>query len=266
MPTPSHNRLIVGLWSGSGSVDSALRLTSHLTDRVSTAPSEQGNRRISEAETENDELVSNLVQRMRRRTSELHTAAERSGIVAALIMGQVSRSRYALFLRNLLPAYQAMEVALRHHRGRPNFDGLAQPSLYRAERIVADLVDLEGLDWAALLPLLASGKRYAARVEWAGLSDMLIAHCYTRYLGDLYGGRMLAQRIMTRFGPDFRAIAFVTFPDIHDLDVFREAYRRDLDQVGGHLSDVEGVVEEAAVAFELNIQLSLEVGAWRGSG
>ena len=76
---------------------------------------------------------------------------------------------------------------------------------------------------------------------------------------------MLAQRIMTRFGPDFRALAFVTFPDIQDLDVFREAYRRDLDQVGGHLSDIEGVVEEAAVAFELNIKLSLEVGAWRGS-
>ena len=139
LPQPSDSR-------GSGSVDSALRLTSHLTDRVSTAPSEQGNCRVSEAETENDELVSNLVQRMRRRTSELHTAAERSGIVAALIMEQVSRSRYALFLRDSLPAYQAMELALRHHRGRPNFDGLAQPSLYRcAERIVADLVDLEGL-------------------------------------------------------------------------------------------------------------------------
>ena len=233
---------------------------------MSTAPSEQGNRRISEVETENDEAVSNLVQRMRRRTSELHIAAERSGIVAALIKGQVSRSRYALFLRNLLPAYQAMELALLHHRGRLNFHGLAQPSLYRAERIVADLIDLEGSGWAASLPLLASGERYAARVEWAGRSDMLIAHCYTRYLGDLYGGRMLAQRIMTRFGPNFQAVAFVTFPEIHDLDVFREAYRRDLDRAGGHLSDVEGVVEEAAVAFELNIQLSLEVGAWRGSG
>jgi heme oxygenase (biliverdin-producing, ferredoxin) len=229
-------------------------------------PPEQGNRRISEVETENDESVSNLVRRMRRRTSELHIAAERSGVVAALIRGHVSRSRYALFLRNLLPAYQAMELALLHRRGRPNFDGLAQPSLYRAERIVADLVNLEGSDWAAFLPLLASGEQYAARVEWAGPSDMLIAHCYTRYLGDLYGGRMLTQRIMTRFGPEFRAVAFLTFPDIGDLDVFREAYRRDLDRAGGHLSDIEGVVEEAAVAFELNIRLSLEVGAWPDSG
>jgi heme oxygenase len=233
---------------------------------VSTAPSEQGNLRISEAGTENYETVSNLVERMRRRTSELHIAAERSGIVAALIKGQVSRSRYALFLRNLLPAYQAMELALLHHRSRPNFDRLAQPSLYRAERIVADLVDLEGSDWAAVLPLLASGERYAARVEWAGHSEMLLAHCYTRYLGDLYGGQVLARRIVTRFGPDFRAVTFLTFPEIQDVNAFCESYRWNLDRAGSSLPDVDGVVEEAAVAFQLNIQLSLEVGAWRGFG
>lgn len=197
---------------------------------------------------------------MRRRTSELHIAAEQSGIVAAIIRGQVSRFRYALFLRNLLPAYRAMELAL------PNFDGLAQPSLYRTERIIADLINLNGSDWAASLPLLPSGERYAARVEWAGHSEMLLAHCYTRYLGDLYGGRVLARRIMTRFGPDFRAVAFLTFPDIQDVDAFCESYRRNLDRAVSSLPDVEGVVEEAAVAFTLNIRLSLEVDGWRGSG
>jgi heme oxygenase len=191
---------------------------------------------------------------MRRRTSNLHIAAERSGVVAALIEGQVSRARYALFLRNLLPAYQAMELALLHRRDRASFVGLAQPSIYRADRIVADLISLEGAHWAASLPLLASGERYAARVEWASGSDLLIAHCYTRYLGDLSGGRMLAQNILKSFGPDFGAVAFLTFPDIQDLAMFREAYRRDIDRAGEHLSDGEGVVEEAAVAFEFNIQ------------
>jgi hypothetical protein len=66
-----------------------------------------------------------------------------------------------------------MELALLRHRGRPV---LAQPWLYRAERIIADLIDLKGSDWATSLPLLASGGRYAARVAWAGFSDMLIAH------------------------------------------------------------------------------------------
>jgi heme oxygenase len=204
-----------------------------------------------------------LAQRMRGRTRELHVLAERSGIVAALLRGQVSRSCYALYLRNLLPAYQAMEQALRQNHDRPEFAGLAQPSLYRAESIVADLEDLAGSEWATCLPLLPSGDRYAARVGSAGRGATLIAHCYTRYLGDLYGGQVLGQRLAKRFGPTFRALAFNRFPGIPDLDGFRAAYHANLNRAGDHLADIEAVVEEAAVAFDLNIQLSLEVDAFR---
>jgi heme oxygenase len=193
---------------------------------------------------------------------ELHAAAEASGIVAELIQGQITRSHYALYLRNLLPAYQAMEASLQRNRGRSIFDGLAHPSLYRADRIVADLRDLSGSDWAESLPLLASGKQYADRVAWVGQSELLIAHCYTRYLGDLNGGRILLQRVLRRFGQNFAAVAFVTFPDIEDMDGFRAAYRRNLDNTGRHLSNPIGVIEEAAIAFQLNIELSYAVSDW----
>jgi heme oxygenase len=225
---------------------------------------------MANAETETDKLGSttsltpSLTQRLRRRTSELHHAAEASGIVAKLMQGQITRSRYALFLRNLLPAYQAMEAALQHNRGRPIFAGLAQPSLYRADRIVTDLAHLEGSGWAGSLPLLASGRLYADRIAWVGQSELLIAHCYTRYLGDLNGGRVLMQRVLRRFGPDFPAVAFITFPDIQDMDGFCAAYRRNLDGTGRYLSDASGVVEEAAIAFQLNIEVSHAVSNWCG--
>ncbi len=45
--------------------------------------------------------------------------------------------------------------------------------------------------------------------------------------------------------------------------MFRTAYRRTLDQAGDRLGDVEAVVEEAAVAFELNMRVSVEVDAFR---
>jgi heme oxygenase len=73
------------------------------------------------------------------------------------------------------------------------------------------------------------------------------------------GGRVLMRRVLTRFGPDFPAIAFVTFPDIPDLAEFQTAYRRNLDSAGIHLSDSSAVVEEAAIAFQLNIELSRKV-------
>lgn len=200
---------------------------------------------------------------MRGRTAELHRTAECSGFVGALLGGSVHQSTYALYLRNLLPAYQAMEGALQKHRDRPEFRRLAQPVLYRAAKIAADLDDLAGPDWTTSVPLLSSGARYAARVVWAGDRPILIAHCYTRYLGDLNGGRRLGQRLMQQFGEASRALAFTSYPEIQDLDGFRIAYRRDLDRAGEGLADLEAVVEEAAVAFELNIQLSLEVDAFR---
>jgi heme oxygenase len=168
-----------------------------------------------------------LVQRMRARTAELHARAEQSGIVAAILAGQVSQSGYALYHRNLLPAYQAMERALLRSRGQPGIGEIAQPLLYRvlyrACSIAGDLASLAGPGWAARLPLLPSGERYATRVAWAGRghSALLIAHAYTRYLGDLNGGRILRRRLVRLFGPDFRAVAFT---ELDGTASPREAY------------------------------------------
>jgi heme oxygenase (biliverdin-producing, ferredoxin) len=206
-----------------------------------------------------------LVQRMRARTAELHARAERSGIVAAILAGHVSQSGYALYLRNLLPAYQAMERALLRSLGRPGIGEIAQPLVYRARSIAEDLANLAGPGWAARLPLLPSGERYATRVAWAGRghSALLIAHAYTRYLGDLNGGRILRQRLVRLFGPDFRAVAFTEFPGISDVGAFASSFRQALDRAGDRVTDVECLVQEAAIAFEMSIRLSEDVDDFR---
>ena len=85
-----------------------------------------------------------LAHRLRARTIKEHARAELCGIVAAILTGTVTRPAYALYLRNLLPAYQEMERALRRHRARPGMAFLAQRSLLRARWIVADLDALAG--------------------------------------------------------------------------------------------------------------------------
>jgi heme oxygenase len=199
---------------------------------------------------------------MRRRTTDLHAQAERSGVVAAVLQGRVSKPRYALYLRNLLPAYQAMERALQRNRDRPGYRELAQPALYRSASIVSDLGELAGPDWATALPLLSSGEDYAARVELAATGGGLIAHCYTRSLGDLNGGQILRHRLMQTFGPTFQAHAFTTFPDIPDPREFSQAYRVSLDRAGDCVPDWGSIVNEAAIAFTMNIHLSVEVEAF----
>jgi heme oxygenase (biliverdin-producing, ferredoxin) len=199
---------------------------------------------------------------MRRRTTHLHAQAERSGVVAALLQGRVSQPRYALYLRNLLPAYQAMEQALQQNCDRPGYQELAQPALRRSASIVSDLGALAGPDWATALPLLSSGEEYAARVEFAANDGLLIAHCYTRSLGDLNGGQILRRRLTQTFGPTFQAHAFTTFPGIPDPRGFSQAYRVSLDRAGADLPDWEPIIDEAAIAFTMNIHLSVEVEAF----
>ena len=194
---------------------------------------------------------------MRQRTGLLHEAAERTGIVAALLRGQATRAGYACYLRNLLPAYQALELALRRD-DLPALAGLVHPALHRAESIQSDLSTLAGPSWSSTLPLLPAGQRYADRVVWAaqGGGARLIAHCYTRYLGDLSGGQVLGRRVAGLFVDCAPVLAFTRFTGIDDLPGFAAAFRGRLDQAAAQAGFSDLIVEEAATAFQLNIDVS----------
>jgi heme oxygenase len=200
---------------------------------------------------------------MRERTARLHAQAERTGIVAAIQTGRVTRAGYAAYLRNLLPVYRALEQGLPRHRASPGIAYLAQASLCRAARIEADLDGLAGTGWAASVPLLAAGRRYADHVGRVAAEnvELLYAHAYTRYLGDLYGGQILRRRLIGRFGLSFGALAFTEFPAIPAIPAFAAGFRAALDEAGRQMADAEPAIEEAAVAFRMNIALSEAVAA-----
>ncbi len=62
-------------------------------------------------------LPASLVTALYLRTKALHVEAERTGIIRDLLRAEASRDGYILLLRNLLPAYRAMEQGLERHRG-----------------------------------------------------------------------------------------------------------------------------------------------------
>jgi heme oxygenase len=204
-----------------------------------------------------------LAGALRSRTAQLHIVAEQSGIVAQILTGAVKSSSYALYLRNLLPAYFEMEQALRSGLTSPNFGFLAQSALTRADRIEMDLVLLAGPSWRDDLPLLPSASRYRDRIKWVGAAepDLLLAHAYTRYLGDLNGGQTLRRHLVRLFGAEFRATALTEFPAIKDIGRFAAAFRNFLDEAGNRIADWNRVLDEAALAFEMNIELSMETAA-----
>jgi heme oxygenase (biliverdin-producing, ferredoxin) len=199
-----------------------------------------------------------LVELLRENTRALHTRAERSGIINDILHGQASRYGYALFLRNLLPAYQQLEAGLRANRHSAPASAAAREELYRTAFLEADLVQLAGARWERALPFLPAGEEYARRIAAAARGDGsgLIAHAYTRYLGDLSGGQILKRLLARAPGLGAEELTFYDFPEIDDTQRFKESYRRALNNVAASITDLAAVLAEAAAAFELNIAVS----------
>jgi heme oxygenase len=202
-----------------------------------------------------------LAEALHEATRTLGAQAERSGIVHAIRRGRATRHGYALFLRNLLPAYRELEAGLERHRHAPGLRLFAWRTLYRAPGLEADLESLGGLAWEKSLPLLPAGEAYASRIAAAGenAGTRLIAHAYARYLGDLRDGPAL-RKVLVRslqLGPE--ALAFYAFPAVTDAARFEEEFRDALDRAAPEVDDVPALVAEAVEAFRLNLAVSAAV-------
>jgi heme oxygenase len=202
-----------------------------------------------------------LADMLRERTRAAHAQAERSGIVQDLLRGQATREGYALYLRNLLPAYAALESALERRRAEPVIAPVAIPAVYRLQAIEADLTALTGPDWRRKLPLLPEGAVYAGRIARVAHAEpaRLIAHVYTRYLGDLNGGQVLKALLARTLGLNAAALAFHEFPSAGDLVTLKKDLRAAIDRAGQEAADLSAVVEEGEHAFGCNISVSIAV-------
>jgi len=202
-----------------------------------------------------------VIDALRARTRRLHTEAERSGILNDLLRGTAPRSGFVLLLRNLAPVYQALEEGLARHAGSALLGPLVACDLARAPAIAADLTALAGNDWAETVPLLAEGDAYAGRIEAAAAGDgaRLIAHAYTRYLGDLSGGQILRRLLGDSLGLGPDALRFYDFSALADADAVKRDYRALLDAAGRQAIDRGALIEEGAIAFAHNIDLSCAV-------
>jgi heme oxygenase len=207
-----------------------------------------------------------LLGALRERTRDLHTQAERSGIIADILHGRAARDGYALMLRNLLPVYRQLEQQLARFAGSPLVGPIVRPELARTGAIAADLSSLS-VDISAL-PVLPATASYVQKIGQASRGDggRLIAHAYVRYLGDLSGGQIVKGLLATLLNLPPEALSFYDFPAIADIAAFKSEFRAAIDRAGDESGDFDAIVEEGTLAFELNIELSvaLQVEAVRG--
>lgn len=81
----------------------------------------------------------------------------------------------------------------------------------------------------------------------------LVAHHYTRYLGDLSGGQALKRVVakMYRLTSE-EGLAFYNFPQIPNYATFKNEYRARLDALPIDKVTTQKIVAEANDAFQLN--------------
>lgn len=204
--------------------------------------------------------ASGLADRLKHATQRLHTEAERTGFIGDVLQQRGTRTRYVLFVRNLLPAYAALEAALAHEAatGGPA-RALARPEVYRTDAIRSDLVALQGPGWESDVPVLAEGAAYAACVTRSAVqgSGALAGHAYTRYLGDLNGGQVLARILARKPGLPAEALGFYRFPAISDPRAYAATYRAAIDNLAALPQVSPDAIEAAAIAsFRCAIALS----------
>jgi len=195
-----------------------------------------------------------LATALREGTREAHRHAERGPFVHALIRGQLARATYLEYLRALQTIYTALEAGLTRHAAHPIVGPLARRELLRGPAIARDLAALADAHAAPQPPVAA--RAYADRLH--ALADhhpaLLVAHAYTRYLGDLSGGQLLRRGAARALGmrleaPDGPGLDFYDFPEIADLDAYKRELRACLDALPVDAGTAAAIVDEARRAF-----------------
>jgi heme oxygenase (biliverdin-producing, ferredoxin) len=136
------------------------------------------------------------------------------------------------------------------------------PELDRKLSLEQDLTYYFGSNWRDQVAPSAATKEYVARIHQVADQDpeLLLAHLYTRYLGDLSGGQILkkiAQNAMNL--NDGQGTAFYEFDRIPDEKVFKNNYRQAMDNLPIDEAKADLIVDEANDAFGKNMVMFKEL-------
>ena len=177
--------------------------------------------------------------------------------MTALLKGEIEKSAYVLFLRNLEPIYEALERGLVFHADAHGISAIIVQSLFRLPSLHRDLAFLHGADWRIEVPQLDACSAYVDHLNaiQSTVPARLEAHAYVRYLGDLSGGQMLRKIVSQslNLGDQNEGVNFYHFGEPPEVVRLVQRFRAGLNLIGEPANT--GLADEAVTAFELHIGL-----------
>lgn len=152
---------------------------------------------------------------MRVGTSAAHTKAESNPAVNKIIGGHMEPHEYVRYLMMLWHVYNAMEIALEEHANHPVLAPTYNPTLLsRTNTLSSDIAHFlevspdvltthpTWVNFLASLPPAVTNYVNCIRTVAATSPELLLAHTYVRYLGDLSGGQFIRLRMVKTFKLD----------------------------------------------------------------
>jgi len=239
-----------------------------------------------------------LALMLKEGTQKSHSLAESVQFVKRFRKKEITKELYQLLIRNLYFVYAAMEELMEEIGSKSkNLETMNFPVLHRFATLEQDLEFFYGENWKAcimtnsinhrdVLNMSPATANYVTRLRQCAqrknAGELLIAHAYTRYLGDLSGGQLLKRMTRRSLGltpaprnattKEIRDLPadqvdgtkFYDFLDIEDADKFKVHYRTTLDSLEITSEVANEMVEEANVAFRLNMEMFQELDNFAG--
>lgn len=177
-----------------------------------------------------------------------HEETESASFITELLAGRVNEQGYADYLARLQRVYVALETVGASMVGDPIASAVLDAALERSAAIAADVAH-----WGAGDGASAATDAYVARVEQIADSPVaFVAHHYTRYLGDLSGGRVIGRILSQTFELGESGAAFYNFPEIAKPKTYKDAYRARLDDLPLTADEKLLALQEVKAVFGFN--------------
>jgi heme oxygenase len=198
-------------------------------------------------------------KQLKEGTKTSHSAAENTKFIAQFLKGVLDREEYRKLITDFYYVYSTMEMRIREVED-PLADTLKQwqATLDRAAFLEEDLAYYYGPSWRDQIKPSEACTEYCSRINEVAEKEpyLLIAHHYSRYIGDLSGGQVLKGIAVKALNQaDGEGLRFYDFPSIDDSKEFKARYRKVLD--GLELDDQQrtALIAEANYAFSLNMDI-----------
>ena len=151
---------------------------------------------------------------------QIRVCACRAAFVTGFFKGISSKAAFSQLVASLYFVYEAMETAFDDAKD-PRVSSMDIPELRRLGPLERDMKYFYGRNWKTEVSPTPATAAYVSGIRRVATSEedeyLLIAHMYTRYLGDLFGGSMI--RSMARSSLDLdggSGTDFYEFPKIEN--------------------------------------------------